>query len=299
MKTNFFSIITALLCVTTLFAQESINNYKYVIVPNKYEFLKEKDQYQLNSLTQFLFEKYGFISVMQGASYPEDLNINRCLAMTSDVIKDSGMFTTKLKVILKDCNEKELYQSAMGTSREKDYKVAYNKALREAFKSFETLNYVYTPSEDVVAPVASGAIAKSESEEIKQLKQQIEKLESEKSAPVVTNTSSPSKAAAVTSATVTTAAVTTAVVKETSSIQPTETELKSVNQPVLYAQQIENGYQLVDSTPKVVYKVKKTNLEHVFLVEGKSAIVFKKGDTWVVEYYEDNMLKQQELNIKF
>ena len=75
--------------------------------------------------------------------------------------------------------------------------------------------------------------------------------------------------------------------------------LKKVIEGVLYAQEIENGYQLVDSTPKVVYKVKKTHLDQVYLVEGKSAIVFKKGDDWVVEFYENNVLKQLTLNIKF
>ncbi len=53
MKTKFFSIfiscvfIIALTCFTT-----NLNNYKYVLVPKKFDFLKEADQYQLNSLTK-------------------------------------------------------------------------------------------------------------------------------------------------------------------------------------------------------------------------------------------------------
>ena len=141
MKTRFFSILTACLIATSVLAQKGINNYKYVIVPNKYDFLKEKDQYQLNSLSQFLFNKHGFVAVMEGGDYPEDLALNRCLAMRADVIKGSGMFSTKLNVILKDCNDKQIFESALGESREKEYKVAYNIALRKAFKSFETVNY--------------------------------------------------------------------------------------------------------------------------------------------------------------
>ena len=42
----------------TLIAQTSINDYKYVVVPKSYEFSQEQDQYQLNSLSKFLFEKH-------------------------------------------------------------------------------------------------------------------------------------------------------------------------------------------------------------------------------------------------
>ena len=67
----------------------------------------------------------------------------------------------------------------------------------------------------------------------------------------------------------------------------------------MYAQEIENGFQLVDSSPKVVYKIKTTGLDNTFLVEDKDAIIYKKGDMWVLEYYSGSVLKQEELNIKF
>lgn len=294
MKTNIFTILMTCFLITSVFSQSSVNDYKYVIVPNKYDFLKENDQYQLNSLSKFLFEKYGFTALMQGSDYPQDLNRNRCLAMYADVFKDSGMFTTKLKIILNDCNDKLIYESEIGTSRDKEYKVAYTKALRNAFESLETLNYAYAPSDKALAMTATAGEAASESEEIKELKQQIQQLESEKNQGVVSSPgTSPSGAAiAVPAAAVTTAAV----VNESKA--PTSSETKGFNK-VLYAQAIENGYQLVDSTPKVLYKVRKTNLKDVFLVEGKSAIVFKKGDNWVVEFYENNILRQEVLNIKF
>lgn len=295
MKLKIFAILTMCLIATSVIAQKSINNYKYVLVPNKYDFLKEKDQYQLNSLTRFLFEKYGFEAIMEGEEYPEDLNFNRCLAMTSDVIKESGVFATKLKVILKDCNEKQIFESAIGDSREKDYKISYNMALREAFKSFETVYYAYKPDDEIEALGGTLVVAKSESEEIKQLKQQIEELETAKDTPEVDKNTESVPVAAIP---VTAVAVTPAV-NEVSNADTIEEGGKKGLESVLYAQETKNGYQLVDSTPKVVFKVKKTHFDNVFLVEGKSAIVFKKGDDWVVEYYENNVLKQQILNIKF
>ncbi len=53
-----------LLIFTLLFSAigfaQSINDYKYVIVPKKFEWLKEENKYNLNSLTKMMFEKQGW-----------------------------------------------------------------------------------------------------------------------------------------------------------------------------------------------------------------------------------------------
>ncbi|MDO6760867.1 hypothetical protein Q4566_11700 [Tamlana sp. 2_MG-2023] len=256
MKLKFLSLTLGLFVATVTFAQKSLNAYKYVIVPSKYEFLNEADQYQLNSLTEFLFEKYGFTAVTEGAGdYPQDLAENRCLGLKSNLEKNSSLFKTKLTVVLKNCSDQVVFTSQEGTSREKEYKTAYNLALRDAFKSIETLNYKYE-SKSVAAPVPLTPAVKA--------------------APQVA----------------TVAAV--PLVAASSNVEVPET-----GNGILYAQKIENGYQLVDSTPKVVYKLQKTNARDMFLVQGKSATVYKKGDEWVLEYYENDVLKQQVLNIKF
>jgi hypothetical protein len=45
-------------------AQE-LNEYKYIIVPEAFELSKEENQFQLNALTKFLFEEYGFETLMK------------------------------------------------------------------------------------------------------------------------------------------------------------------------------------------------------------------------------------------
>ena len=137
-------LITALVIgtITTITAQ-NLNSYKYVVIPAKFDFLKEKDQYQLNELTKFLFEKYNFKAIMDGSEMPSDLASNNCIALYADVKDDSKIFNTNLKVILKDCKEKVIFESQEGSSREKDFKVAYHEALRDAFNSFNVLNYNY------------------------------------------------------------------------------------------------------------------------------------------------------------
>ncbi|WP_025743969.1 hypothetical protein [Aquimarina pacifica] len=128
--------------VFTSNAQGKINDYKYVIVPESYGFFEESDKYQLNSLTKFLFNKYGFSAYMQGEEFPKDFS--GCNALRANLIRQSGMFLTKLLVELKDCNDKVVFTSQEGKSREKEYKNAYHEALRDAFRSIKGLNYAYS-----------------------------------------------------------------------------------------------------------------------------------------------------------
>lgn len=152
MKKIFFIAILAFITSISGYSQ-NINSYRYVIVPNHYEFLKGTDQYQLNSLTKFLFEKYGFETFLEDESLPAELANNRCKALTAFVKDGSGLFSTKLTVGLKDCNNNVVFVSEEGLSRIKEYEQAYHEALREAFKSVNALNYNYDNSKFQVAEV--------------------------------------------------------------------------------------------------------------------------------------------------
>ena len=272
MKIKIFTIFTALVFISSAFSQTNLNNYKYIIVPKKYDFLKEEDQYRLNGLTKFLFEKYGFSTLMEGDNYPDDLLKDRCLALNSNVINDSGIFKTKLKVELEDCFDKVVYTSDIGETREKDFGKAYTEALRNAFISLEAISYKYEPKENKVSVMENQEL-KKESDTLKQKKiGEVIPAEETKVAPVAT-----------------------VVVMETA-VNPSNN--KGVSD-ILYAQATENGFQLVDSTPKVVYKIKKTSLENVFLVQDIDGTLFNKDGQWTLEYYEQGTLKQKLLNIKF
>ena len=138
-------------------AQSEINDFKYVVVPDNYSFFKGRDVYQINSLTKFLFNKYGFEAYMNGDDYPEDLKINGCKALQADVKRRAGVFVTKLTVELKDCNGRVIFTSSEGRSREKDFKPAYHEALRDAFKDIEALHYKYNSDKEkgtIKKPVA-------------------------------------------------------------------------------------------------------------------------------------------------
>lgn len=148
MKRIFFVLIGFIISFPIL--GQEVNSYRYVVVPNKFEFTKDANMYQVNSLAEFLFHKYGFDAFLEGEKLPEEIEKDRCSALYADVEDNSGLFVTRLNVILKDCRNNKIFVSEEGSSRSKDYKTAYHEALRKAFESIGKLNYSYKPG-DIVA----------------------------------------------------------------------------------------------------------------------------------------------------
>ncbi|MCF6295474.1 MAG: hypothetical protein L3J25_07270 [Flavobacteriaceae bacterium] len=270
-------------CLTFSKAQTNLNDYKYVIVPNKFDFLKEADKYQLNSLTKFLFNKYGFEAFMVNEQFPQDLVKNACLSLRSEVINDSGMFKTKLMVVLKNCNNEIIFTSRVGETKEKEFKKAYNLALRDAFISFETINYSYKPNDKMVAETRQ--IKPTTTQEIEKLKEEIKTLKEEKYSSIKVSAKVEDKKVEIVEETV--------VVPEVKKVNTVKTS------NVLYVQEIVNGFQIVDSTPKIVMILLVTPKQDVFIVKGKDAIVYKEDGFWYLS--ENNGLKTttKTLNIKF
>lgn len=128
------------------YAQTELNPFKYIIVPKQYDFLKEENQYRVNSMTKYLFEQNGFRTLYQGDAYPADLNANPCLAATAIVLNESGAFTTKLIITLKDCRDKEVFRTIEGKSKIKEFEKTYIDALKKSFVSIENLNYAFEES---------------------------------------------------------------------------------------------------------------------------------------------------------
>lgn len=272
------------------FSQKSVNDYKYIIVPKQYEFLKEQDQYQINSLTKFLFNKYGYEAYMQDEELPNDLQLNRCLGLTSDVVKESAFLKTKLRIDLKDCNGNVVLSSKVGETREKEYAKAYNLALREAFQTFQHMGYSYQPNKNILAkasvPLSDASDKKQE--EITRLKEEIKSLKEDQVQTVEINESpeNPSKGQNP---------IEEPMLEEK---EGATVETIAITNDVLYAQPISNGYQIVDTTPKKVMILVNTGVKDVFKVEGKKAIVYKKGDIWMYSESGD-IFEGKIINIKF
>lgn len=135
-------------------AQTTLNNYKYVLVPPKYDFLKDPDQYSMNSLTKTLLEQKGFTVYIDGTDVPANIASDKCQALKTEVTLRKGFLATNLTLTLKDCQGNIVYKSREGKSREKEWAVAYQDALRDAFKSLDTTQYAYngnTPTRAVTS----------------------------------------------------------------------------------------------------------------------------------------------------
>lgn len=276
------------------FSQETINAYKYVVVPNSFNFLNEPNQYQTNALAKFLFEKYGFNALMADDEFPEDLNNNRCLALYADVEKHKAFLNTKLQVHLKDCNNKIVYSSEMGQSREKEYDKVYNLALRDAFQSFETLNYAYQPNANILAksaPVASSAPQNDAAQqEVERLRQELESLKKKQETAeiVVMEPANTEKIEEVQKEIK--KEVKTTIKEETKSDESIQT---------LFANPVANGYTITDASSKVLYHLVFSGKEDVYIVKGQDAIIYKMNNMWIVAKANDSGVSMTTLKVDF
>ena len=216
------------------FSQHEINSYRYLIVPEKFSFLKQKDQYNLNSLVKIHFEKLGFTVFFDSETLPDSLVNYNCNKLFADVESTGNFLTTKLVITLKDCKNKLVVQSKEGRSKEKDFKISYSQAFRDAFTTFRELNYQYQSSTPA-PPIA---------------------------------------------------------------VQPIDS---TQTQQLLYAQPIATGFQLVDSRPKVVYKLVSTSNPVCFIAyKGElQGVLVQKNAQWYFEYFANEVLQSQPVSVKF
>lgn len=255
-------LLVALFCSVIGFAQ-SINDYKAVIVPLKYDFMKSENQYRMATITKSNLSKAGFQAFYANEDIPAEFS-DRCQLLYIDVKKDNAFLMTKLFIEFKDCYGKVVYTSEVGKSKEKDYEMAYRECLNMAFVSVTGLHYKY--SGKTVSPtgnkVGTGALN-----------------------PAAVAVMTPAATAAV----VTPAATVAAPVADTS------------DPNLLYAQPTENGYQLIDKTPKVVMKLLKTSRPDSFIAikDGVQGSLNAKDNQWFFEYYQNDKLVSEKVSVKF
>lgn len=244
MKKQF---LVLLVLVINYSYSQSVNDYKAVIVPLKFDFLKTENQYRLNTLTKFNLKKAGFEAFYTNETIPNDYS-DRCNLLYIDVLRENGFLISKLFLTLKDCYGKIIYQSVVGKSKEKAYQVAYTEALNEAFNSVYSLKYKYNGSTTTKVQPAT----------------QLEVVKPVVSEPVVVNT-----------------------------------VLADSN--LLYAQPTATGFQLIDSTPKVIMKLLKTSQPNSFIAikDTVQGSLILKDNQWYFEYYQNDTLVSEKVAVKF
>ncbi|MDC6404838.1 MULTISPECIES: hypothetical protein [Maribacter] len=281
-----------------LSAQTDLNNYKYFVVPKRFEAFRKTNQYQTSTLVKYLLSEKGFNAVYDDA-LPPDLASDRCLGIWVDLLDDSSMFTTKTTLVLKDCNGADIFETQQGKSKIKEYKSAYNEAIGEAMQSLDGVDYEYTAME---APKET--LTLNFKNDVRSLKN---KEIAERMEPKGINTDKVQRKAPKNQNSMVVQEATTEN-QSYKSLEPVPSNIGSKNESqvpengeIWYAQEIANGYQLVDSTPKVRMKLFKSSNENMFMAQSgeKSGMVYQKEGQWIFEYYEGENLVQEPLNIKF
>lgn len=135
--TRFITSLFAFLIGFTTFAQtKNLSEYSYIVVPNQFDFQSGANQYELNEMAKFYFEKNGFNAYLNS----DAPNANRCDGLYADVDRLRAFMGTKIQIVIRDCNKNEVYRGPEVTSKYKEFQKAYQDALRNAFSHFEILN---------------------------------------------------------------------------------------------------------------------------------------------------------------
>lgn len=243
-----------LLFVTSYSFSQSVNDYKAVIVPLKFDFMNTDNQYRLATLSKFNLTKAGFVAFYRNETLSKDYN-DRCSLLYFDVVKEKAFLATKLHIVLNDCNGKIVYKSESGYTKEKDTQLAYTEALNKAFESVYALQYKYNGGNLVEINLDTKTV---ETPVIPQVMVSI----------IASNESK---------------------------------SMENATADLLYAQQTSTGFQLIDSTPKVVMKVFKTTNNSCYIATKGSiqGVLVAKDNQWFFEYYQNSELISEKINVKF
>ncbi len=249
-------IFLVLLFISAYGFSQNLNQYKYALVPAKFTFLKEANQHNLNVMTKLFMEKYKFETYLDNEVFPEDFAKDNCNKIFVDVLDNSNIFTTRVTVVIKDCKNTILFTSTEGKSKEKEYKTAYNQALRMAFDSFTILKtHSYQPTQKSLEMIGEPAQSKI-AEEVK--------LNLETTIPNSTATA-------------------------------------KIVSGQYYAQPITNGFQIIDSEPKVIYKIYKTSTKDFYIATKgiQNGVFYLKNNEYFFEYYQNDKLVSEKIEVKF
>jgi hypothetical protein len=265
---NIILVVFLIMSNFFVFGQvKKVNNYKFIVVPDRFDFLKQKDEYKTSSLTKFLLKKNGFTVVLNSEQYPKDLIDNPCSGLKALVLDKSSVFKVKVVIELRDCSNRLLYTSEEGVSRLKEFKKGFQEAIRKAHASMNNIAYepflLETISTDKKEIVIVDPVLVKEGKEIK-LKSEI---------PAINN------------------------IQKAVLVVPINNIVLASS--VLYAQPVENGFQLINSKPTVVFVILKTKVKGVFILKDKNGVLYKKEGVWIAEFYENGTFIEKKYQVKF
>ena len=266
------STLISMLIFTVYSFSQSVNDYKAVIIPMKFDFQKIENQYRLQTITKMNLQKAGFQAFYANEIIPSEIT-DRCSILYLDVRKENAFLSTKLFLTLKDCYGTEIFNSGIGKSREKEFDVAFKEALNDTFDNVYALKYAYNGNTNFGSKTGNTA----------------------QSLPVLIPSTDANSASANDTRVV--------IPIPVDGIDPVKMPSTSSNDStnLLYAQPTAYGYQLINSEPKVVMKVYKTSNTNSYLAKkgDLQGVLISKNNQWFFEYYQNDQLVSEKVEVKF
>ena len=237
-----------------------LNQYKYFVVPKRFNIFKDVNQYQSSTLVKHYLTKYGYEAIYDDA-IPEDLFLNKCRGVTVQLDENSSFLLTRVSVVFTDCNGREVFRTAEGDSKSKEYKEAFAECIEEAMEVMSIMKYEYEGSDDVEEPLPEP--------ETQPFVEEVEAAPSETAAEEL----------------IVSAEVVEPVTTETEVV---EVEPEKTLEPIDWSEAInENGYILGHLSSGEAWVLMRTSDESVYLAysQNKQGIAFKQDKGWKLEYY--------------
>ncbi|WP_235819736.1 hypothetical protein [Flavobacterium davisii] len=123
---------------------QSLNDYKIALIPSKFSFQNEDNQYRINTTVKMYLKQKGIEAYLSNEKLPEDFLDYNCDKLFINAVEENTIFSTKIKFEFKDCRGNILFTTDLGESREKDVATGYNLATIQSLGSFNKANYKFS-----------------------------------------------------------------------------------------------------------------------------------------------------------
>ena len=142
-----FAILVLVLFSINLVAQQN----KVIIISNKYEFQKEKNTYNINTMLKAILVSNNYQVFFDDEELPFEIAQNKCNALTGVLIDNSNLLIRKIKFQIRDCQNNLLFETAEVKTREKGIQNAYIETIKLLSPELKKYDATIIQEKEVVA----------------------------------------------------------------------------------------------------------------------------------------------------
>lgn len=147
--------------LATLFYGQSVSNFKYILIPQKFK-NEKANKYDLNTLLASKLKAKKFVVITENSiDQPAEVR-NPCEMLKAEVTDASNMFTNKVRIDFKDCNEKTV-ASLEGKSNIKEFEEGMRAALVASLNNLSPSN----PSDQILISKQESVALNTQQKDIK------------------------------------------------------------------------------------------------------------------------------------